>query len=105
MGDKNFPLGPVPGDPGGPQVAGFLETNEETWLTCDGDIGVFAAQTFLNDGSGHQNVICLSMPLRKNKGGKVRQTTIMMSPEDAAWFVANAIVALEVLEEVKRRSN
>ena len=88
-------LRPVPHDPSKVQVVSMIETSEEWWLTAPGDYKTAAIEMMRRDGSDWQRGILISWPARRNHSDEHKEIRLVMSGEDAAYFVATLAHTVE----------
>lgn len=74
----------LPGDPDGPMVEAMFDIRSEDWiLASNGTFQTAALEAMRDDGSGHQVVVALEWPGRRNHTDEQVTVRLLMSPEDA----------------------
>lgn len=85
-------LRPIPDDASADQVSGMLDAmGDDWWLTTPGDIVTTAVETILRDGSGWQEGIIFTLPLRRNHTEERQELRVFVQREYAEMLMVNLV--------------
>ena len=97
---------PLPDDPSAPTVAEMFDARAEDWiLSRPGDYKTAAVEAFRADGSGHQRLVILEWPGRRNHSTEEVTVRLMIHPDDAIGLAQVLFHTARWLQAAAQRAN